>query len=106
LSCSAYSAEVDTGSAKRIRVIQSVRAFAHAKVGTTLPGKCSVRGFGARIGQRRGVVTRLSGFLGVFGRSLAGFALRPIDRAFSPLSGPPPRPGARPRTGRGRPRSG
>src|SRR6476646_9726277 len=39
LSLSAYSAKADTAIAKRIRAIQSVRAFSRGKMGTTLRGK-------------------------------------------------------------------
>src|SRR6266581_2056729 len=52
-----------------------------------------LRGFGARIRQRAGVVTLPSCFLGAFGST---------NRAAASWSGPRPLPGARPRPGRGR----
>src|ERR1700737_3547280 len=61
------------------------------------PSILPLRGFGARIRQRRGVVTLLSCFLGVF----CPYSWQPRDRAAAPASGPRPRPAARPRPGRG-----
>src|ERR1700710_1593248 len=57
-----------------------------------------LRGFGARIRQRLGLVTHPSGFLAVFG----GWFWPPTNLAPAPVSGPQIRPAARPRPWRDR----
>src|SRR5712671_2671662 len=95
LSCSAHSAKVDTGFAE-YAPFKRFEHFLAANRNATLPENARVRGFGARIRQRQAVVTRPSGFLGVFGP----WFWPPRDRAGALWSGPRPRPGARPRPGR------
>src|ERR1700738_4476711 len=72
---------------KEYALFKRFEHFLAANRNATLPENARVRGFGARIRQRQAVVTRPSGFLGVFGP----WFWPPRGQAGGLWSGPRPR---------------